>query len=140
MTGQTAGQYADDSTITASVKAKLVGDKVANLTRVDVTTTNKVVSLNGVVESPDQKTRAEQLTKEVAGVSRVENHLQIQKKPTEVGFAPDTLWRRPVGQGITPTQAAAFSTCTGICRGLACSALGSCSIRTPLLSRAEIFS
>jgi osmotically-inducible protein OsmY len=30
MTGQTAGQYVDDSTITASVKAKLVGDKTAN--------------------------------------------------------------------------------------------------------------
>ena len=80
MTGQTAGQYTDDSTITASVKAKLVGDKIANLTRVDVTTTNKVVALNGVVESPDQKTRAEQLAKEVSGVSRVENNLQIQKK------------------------------------------------------------
>ena len=55
MTGQTAGQYVDDSTITASVKAKLVGDKIANLTRVDVDTTNKVVSLNGVVESPLSK-------------------------------------------------------------------------------------
>ena len=80
MTGQSAGQYVDDSTITASVKAKLVGDKVANLTRVDVDTTNKVVSLNGVVESPDQKTRAEQLAMQVSGVSRVENHLQVQKK------------------------------------------------------------
>ena len=80
MTGQTAGQYVDDSTITASVKSKLVADKIANLTRVDVDTTNKVVSLNGVVESPDQKTRAEELAMQVAGVSRVENHLQIQKK------------------------------------------------------------
>jgi hyperosmotically inducible periplasmic protein len=79
MTGQSAGQYMDDSTITASVKAKLVGDKVANLTRVDVDTINKVVSLNGVVESPDQKTRAEELAMQVSGVSRVENHLQIQK-------------------------------------------------------------
>ncbi len=80
MTGQTAGQYVDDSTITASVKSKLVADKIANLTRVDVDTTNKVVSLNGVVESPDQKTRAEELATQVAGVSRVENQLQIQKK------------------------------------------------------------
>ena len=79
MTGQTAGQYMDDSTITASVKSKLVGDKIANLTRVDVDTTNRVVSLNGVVESPDLKRRAEELAMQVAGVSRVENHLQIQK-------------------------------------------------------------
>ena len=79
MTGETAGQYVDDSTITASVKAKLTADRIANFTRVDVDTTNKVVSLNGIVESPDQKTRAEQLAMQVNGVSRVENHLQVQK-------------------------------------------------------------
>jgi osmotically-inducible protein OsmY len=73
ITGQTTKQYVDE-------KAKLVGDKVANLTRVDVDTTNKVVSLNGVVESPDQKTRAEQLAMQVNGVSRVEIHLQVQRK------------------------------------------------------------
>jgi hyperosmotically inducible protein len=80
MTGQTAGQYMDDSTITSSVKAKLVGDKAANLTRIDVDTTNRVVSLSGVVESPQQKARAEQLALQVNGVQRVENNLQIQKR------------------------------------------------------------
>lgn len=79
MTGQTAGQYVDDSTITASVKAKLVGDKAANFTRIDVDTTNRVVSLNGLVESADQKTRAEQLAMQVAGVRRIDNNLQVQK-------------------------------------------------------------
>jgi hyperosmotically inducible protein len=79
MTGQTAGQYVDDSSITASVKSKLVADKAANLTRVDVDTTNQVVSLNGIVASAEQKTRAEQLAKEVNGVRRVQNNLQIQK-------------------------------------------------------------
>jgi len=79
MTGQTAGQYVDDSTITASVKAKLTAEKLANFTRVDVDTTNKVVSLTGVVESPEQKTRAEQLAMQVGGVNRVDNRLQIQK-------------------------------------------------------------
>jgi hyperosmotically inducible periplasmic protein len=80
LTGQTAGQYVDDSTISASVKAKLVADKVANFTRVDVDTTNKVVSLNGIVESPDQKVRAEQLAMQVSGVRRVDNNLQIQTR------------------------------------------------------------
>jgi len=80
MTGQTAGQYVDDSTITTSVKTKLVADKVANLTRIDVDTTNRVVSLNGVVESPEHKTRAEQLAMQVDGVRRVDNNLQIQKR------------------------------------------------------------
>jgi len=31
MTGETAGQYVDDSTITAALKAKLLADKAANL-------------------------------------------------------------------------------------------------------------
>jgi len=80
MTGQTAGQYVDDSTITASVKAKLVGDKTANLTRIDVDTTNQIVTLNGIVESADQKAKAEQLARQVGGVKSVKNNLQIQKQ------------------------------------------------------------
>jgi osmotically-inducible protein OsmY len=80
MTGETAGQYVDDSTITASVKAKLVGDKAANFTRIDVDTTNRVVSLNGIVASPDQKARAEQLAMQVGGVRRVDNNLQVEKR------------------------------------------------------------
>ncbi len=80
MTGETAGQYMDDSTITASVKAKLVGEKTANLTRIDVDTTNQVVTLNGIVESADQKAKAEQLARQVGGVKSVKNNLQVQKQ------------------------------------------------------------
>jgi osmotically-inducible protein OsmY len=80
MTGQTAGQYVDDTTITASVKAKLVGDKTANLTRIEVDTTNQVVTLNGIVESADQKVKAEQLARQVGGVKSVKNNLQVQKQ------------------------------------------------------------
>ncbi|HEY2918403.1 MAG TPA: BON domain-containing protein [Candidatus Binatia bacterium] len=78
LTGQTAGQYVDDRTITSTVKAKLVADKAANLTRVDVDTTNRVVSLNGIVESREQRARAEQLAMQVSGVRDVKNNLQIQ--------------------------------------------------------------
>jgi osmotically-inducible protein OsmY len=78
LTGQTTGQYVDDRTITSTVKAKLVADKAANLTRVDVDTTNRVVSLNGIVESREHKARAEQLAMQVSGVRDVKNNLQIQ--------------------------------------------------------------
>ena len=47
------------------------------LTRIEVDTTNGVVSLNGVVESAQQKARAEQLTRGVNGVKGVKNNLQI---------------------------------------------------------------
>lgn len=79
MTGRTAGENIDDATITASVKSKLVADKAANLTRVNVDTTNGIVSLSGVVETPEQKKRAETLAREVGGVRRVTNNLQVQK-------------------------------------------------------------
>jgi hyperosmotically inducible protein len=79
LTGQTAGQYVDDRTITTTVKAKLVADKAANLTRVDVDTTNRVVSLNGIVQSREHKVRAEQLAMQVSGVREVKNNLQIQE-------------------------------------------------------------
>ena len=78
LTGQSTGEYVDDRTISTSVKAKLVADKAANLTRVDVDTTNRVVLLSGVVESSEQKNRAEQLAMQVNGVRRVENRLQVQ--------------------------------------------------------------
>ena len=60
MTGQSTGQYVDDRTITASVKSKLVAERAANLTRVNVDTTNHVVSLN-VWSSRLNKTAAEDL-------------------------------------------------------------------------------
>jgi hyperosmotically inducible periplasmic protein len=78
-TGKTVGENIDDATITASVKAKLVADKPANLTRVDVDTNNATVYLNGVVESAEQKARAEQLAWQAKGVKSVVNNLQVKK-------------------------------------------------------------
>jgi hyperosmotically inducible protein len=80
MTGRTAGQNVDDTVLTSSVKTKLAGDKISSLTRVDVDTTNGIVSLNGVVESSDQKARAQELASQVSGVKKVVNNLQVQKK------------------------------------------------------------
>jgi hyperosmotically inducible periplasmic protein len=80
MTGKSAGTNVDDASITASVKSKLVADKAANLTRVDVDTNNGTVYLNGTVQSPEQKTRAEQLAWQAKGVKSVVNNLQVQKQ------------------------------------------------------------
>ena len=80
MTGKTAGGNFDDATITASVKSKLVADKATNLTRVDVDTNNGTVYLNGTVDSPEQKAKAEQLAWQAQGVKSVVNNLQVAKK------------------------------------------------------------
>ncbi|MEX2146689.1 MAG: BON domain-containing protein [Candidatus Rokuibacteriota bacterium] len=80
MTGKSAGENIDDGTITASVKTKLVADKASNMTRVNVDTNNATVYLNGTVESPEQKARAEQLAWQVKGVKSVVNNLQVQRR------------------------------------------------------------
>jgi len=78
MTGKTTGQTIDDATVTASVQAKLTGDKLSNFSRINVDTDRSVVSLNGVVRSVEEKSRAEELARQVAGVTKVNNNLQIQ--------------------------------------------------------------
>jgi len=80
MTGKTTGQNVDDAALTTAVKTKLAADKLSSLTRVDVDTNNGTVSLNGVVESSDQKARAQELASQVNGVNKVINNIQVQKK------------------------------------------------------------
>jgi len=80
LTGKSAGTNVDDATVTASVKAKLVADKPANLTRVDVDTNQGTVYLNGTVDSPEQRTRAEQLAWQAKGVRQIVNNLQVAQK------------------------------------------------------------
>jgi osmotically-inducible protein OsmY len=80
MSGKSTGQVVDDANITASVKTKLVTDQAANLTRVDVDTNNGTVYLNGTVETPEQKARAEQRAWQAGGVKAVVNNLQVQTK------------------------------------------------------------
>ncbi|MBI4524388.1 MAG: BON domain-containing protein [Deltaproteobacteria bacterium] len=79
MTGKTAGQNIDDAAITASVKSQLVSEKASNLVRVDVDTDRGVVYLNGSVENPREKARAEELARRVQGVKRVVNNLQVSR-------------------------------------------------------------
>jgi hyperosmotically inducible periplasmic protein len=47
-------------------------------TRIDVDTNNGVVTLNGIVDSPEQRARAEELASRVDGVKRVVNNLQVK--------------------------------------------------------------
>jgi hypothetical protein len=79
LTGETLGQNIDDTNVTAAVKTQLARDKVSTLTRIDVDTHRGVVSLNGVVESAEQRARAEQIARGVSGVRGVTNNLQVQR-------------------------------------------------------------
>jgi osmotically-inducible protein OsmY len=67
-----------DVRIEAEVKARLVGEKSANLTRVGVLSTNGAVYLSGAVESAEARARAATLAGGVPGVARVVNTLDVR--------------------------------------------------------------
>ena len=78
MTGKTTGQTMDDASVTASVQGKLTRDKLSNFSRIDVDTNRGIVTLNGVVRSAEEKSQAEEIARQVEGVTKVNNNLQIQ--------------------------------------------------------------
>jgi osmotically-inducible protein OsmY len=78
MTGKTLGENIDDAGITAAVKAKLAGEKISTVTRIDVDTNQGVVALNGTVQSETMRVRAGQIARDVKGVRDVVNNLKVQ--------------------------------------------------------------
>lgn len=73
-----AGQYVDDSAITAKVKAKHADDKVVSALGVNVETKQGVVILSGEAKSDNEKSRAETLAKQVEGVKSVSNKIAVK--------------------------------------------------------------
>jgi hyperosmotically inducible protein len=71
----------EDTRIEAEVKARLVAERDANLTRLGVISTGGTVHLSGAVASQEQKARAAALAREVRGVKRVVNGLEVQPTP-----------------------------------------------------------
>lgn len=76
--GQALSKAADNARITATIKAKLVQDSGLAAFKIDVDTTDHVVTLSGTVSSPDQIARAMQLALETDGVQKVVSTLQIK--------------------------------------------------------------
>ena len=77
MTSKPMEQAMSDASISAAVQTKLTTDRILNFTRMDVDTERGTVQLSGIVSSAEQKARAEYLTRQVNGVKRVANNLQI---------------------------------------------------------------
>lgn len=70
-----------DARIESEVKAQLVAEKAANLTRLGVLSSDATVYLSGTVESADQRARAEAVAKGAKGVRRVVNILEVRSAP-----------------------------------------------------------
>lgn len=68
----------EDTRIESEVKARLVAEKDANLTRVGVVSSKGTVYLSGTVGTPEQRARAALLANGVNGVGRVVNTLEVR--------------------------------------------------------------
>lgn len=74
MTGKSTGEYIDDATITTKEKAALLREHI----HVNVDTNKGIVALNGFVDTAEERARAEQIARSVAGVQAVQNNLTVK--------------------------------------------------------------
>ena len=77
---QEAGEAMSDAAITASVKTKLLADTKAPGLKIDVDTSNGVVTLSGDVPTAAERTNAVTLARETKGVKKVVNKLTVATK------------------------------------------------------------
>ena len=76
---QTTGHYIDDTAITTSVKTHLATDgPLKTMTQISVKTVENTVYLTGVAATLQAKNLAEEITRQVDGVQRVENNITVQ--------------------------------------------------------------
>jgi osmotically-inducible protein OsmY len=83
------GQDVSDASITTAVKTRLMKDKVARGTDIDVKTEDGVVKLSGAVPTAADKTRIGRLVRNTTGVKSVENDLTVSATGTS-GKSDDT--------------------------------------------------
>jgi hyperosmotically inducible protein len=74
---RSVGQVIDDTVVTAEIKGKLAAEKLSSLTRIEVKTTNGIVTLNGTVDDPGIRARAAQIASTVNGVRGVVNNVHV---------------------------------------------------------------
>jgi hyperosmotically inducible protein len=72
-----AGRAVADAGITSAVKAKFLADATVKGLRIDVDTSNGVVTLNGTVASRAEADRAMMLARNTEGVKSVVNRLKV---------------------------------------------------------------
>ncbi|BDH47215.1 molecular chaperone OsmY [Salmonella enterica subsp. enterica serovar Choleraesuis] len=115
------GNFMDDSTITAKVKAALVDDETIKSTDISVKTEQKVVTLSGFVTSQSQAEKAVTLAKGVEGVTNVHDKLHVRdsKSDSVKGYAGDAATTSEVkakflADDIVPSRKIKVETTDGV--------------------------
>ena len=80
VSSESTGQYVDNSVLTLKIKSKLLADpKIRGLDISVMSKESGIVELSGYVKNEAQKRQAEQLAKQVKGVTKVMNALVVKK-------------------------------------------------------------
>lgn len=74
----TVGEYVDDASITARVKAKFAEDPTVSAMAIRVETLRGTVQLSGFAKSAAEKNRAEKIARETPNVKNVINDIAIR--------------------------------------------------------------
>ena len=75
---ESTGEYVDDSTITAKVKAAIFNDSSLKVFQVNVKTFKGEVQLSGFVDSAQSVKKAGEVARSVGGVKSVKNDLIVK--------------------------------------------------------------
>lgn len=78
---RSTGQYIDDKSLTVRVHDALADNPDYKFGDVSVNIFRGTVQLNGFVNSSDQKSKAEEIVKNVQGVKDVQNNLSVKSNP-----------------------------------------------------------
>ncbi|POT56072.1 molecular chaperone OsmY [Citrobacter amalonaticus] len=115
------GNFMDDSTITAKVKAALVDNENIKSTDISVKTDQKVVTLSGFVESQAQAEEAVKVAKGIEGVTSVSDKLHVRdnKESSVKGYAGDTattseIKAKLLADDIVPSRKVKVETTDGV--------------------------
>lgn len=76
---KSTGEVIDDAAVTAKIKTRLFQDPKTSGFKINVDTYKGVVQLSGFADSEEGKRRAEELAREVAGVTEIKNDIVVRK-------------------------------------------------------------
>ncbi len=80
MTGRTAGEHIDDSSITTEVNSIIIKDPDAQYLKIDVSSTSGNVVLAGFIHDKKAEERIVAKIRQIKGVKSVKSNLKVEEK------------------------------------------------------------
>jgi hyperosmotically inducible periplasmic protein len=100
---RTAGRYLDDKVLVQKVKSALNDSEVYKFPDVKVNTYEGTVQLTGFVDSMEQKSKAEEIARNVRGVYNVQNQITLKSDAERVRGTADRNTNR-VNDATSPRE------------------------------------